>query len=71
VTYLAERRRGENFGQFCARLTDDELRAMLAGAQNGRGGERPFARSTSTWRGGLIWLGGLRGWGICEGIGGA
>src|SRR5215471_14388702 len=33
VTYLAERRRGENFRQFCARLTDDELRAMLAGAQ--------------------------------------
>jgi len=33
VTYLAERRRGENFRQFCARFTDDELRAMLAGAQ--------------------------------------
>jgi sulfite reductase (ferredoxin) len=33
VTYLAERRRGENFRQFCACLTDDQLRAMLAGAQ--------------------------------------
>src|SRR6516165_1952821 len=33
VTYLAERRKGENFRQFCARFTDDELRATLAGAE--------------------------------------
>ena len=29
--YLAERRQGENFRQFCARHTDDELREFLAG----------------------------------------
>ena len=32
-TYLADRRNGKNFRQFCARHTDEELRAFLAGAQ--------------------------------------
>ncbi len=32
-TYLAEREDGENFRRFCARLTDDELRTALAGAE--------------------------------------
>jgi sulfite reductase (ferredoxin) len=31
--YLAERRDGENFRQFCAARTDDELRASLAGGE--------------------------------------
>ncbi len=31
--YLADRRDGENFRQFCARLADDELRAVLAGGE--------------------------------------
>ena len=31
--YLAERRDGENFRQFCARHTDEELRALVAGAE--------------------------------------
>ena len=29
--FLAERLAGENFRQFCARHTDEELRALLAG----------------------------------------
>jgi sulfite reductase (ferredoxin) len=33
--YLADRRDGENFRQFCARHTDDELREFLAGGQVG------------------------------------
>lgn len=33
VTYLADRRSGENFRQFCARFADDELRSVLAGAE--------------------------------------
>lgn len=31
--YLDLRRAGENFRQFCARYTDDELRALLAGGE--------------------------------------
>ncbi len=31
--YLAERQDGENFRQFCARHTDDELRELLAGQE--------------------------------------
>jgi sulfite reductase (ferredoxin) len=31
--YLAERRDGENFRQFCARHTEDELRQLLAGQE--------------------------------------
>ena len=29
--YLADRRPGESFREFCARHTDEELRALLAG----------------------------------------
>lgn len=31
--YLADRSRGENFRQFSARLSDDDFRAILAGAE--------------------------------------
>jgi sulfite reductase (ferredoxin) len=33
LRYLDLRRTGENFRQFCARYTDDELRALLAGGE--------------------------------------
>src|SRR6516165_11114899 len=67
VTYLAERRRGENFRQFCARFTDDELRAILAGAEVNAVLRDPSPGRPPHGRGGLIWLGDLRGWDIYEG----